>query len=385
MDNKPTTLMYLVTEDWYFRSHRLSLASRLATKGFKVVVGCRLATELLISSELIEYIGLPFRRSFRRLDHDIVCLFSILRIVQFKNPDIVHAVALKPILLSILAVLCNRRTQFVFAFSGMGYVFSSLDRKAGLIRKLLSMVLRFLIRRQNSWVLVQNQSDYALIQSLANSRDIRVEMIAGSGVDTTYYRPVEQSKQRDETVVVLAARMLRDKGVFEFVEAATIVSGKVPQTAFWLVGPIDTDNPGALTEVELNELLASSGAIVTWKGYVEDMREVYYAADIICLPSYREGLPKVLLEAAACGKALVATDVPGCNDICRPNKSGLLVPPHDAHALAKALTDLLENPEKQTRYGQAAREIVEAEYSLDAIERATRDYYDSILDTTQNN
>ena len=307
-------------------------------------------------------------------------MFSILKLVRSENPNIVHAVALKPILLSALALLAKRETQFVFAFSGMGYIFSSSDRKAGFIRALLLKILRLLIRRENAWVLVQNRSDFALMRSLMGDKNSRLKLIAGSGIDTKHFQPSAQTISDPQVVVVLAARMLRDKGIFEFVEAAKVINEHTQRATFWLVGPIDEDNPGAISRAELNALVESADGKVIWKGYVEDMRDVYRDADIVCLPSYREGLPKVLLEAAACGKALVATDVPGCKDICRAGESGMLVPPRDAHALATALSALVDNSETRLSCGRVAREIVENEFSLDAIEQQTREFYRSILD-----
>jgi glycosyltransferase involved in cell wall biosynthesis len=220
---------------------------------------------------------------------------------------------------------------------------------------------------------VQNDDDLRLLgEELGVDTNTGATLIRGAGVDLERYRPTPLPDTPDP-VVLLPARMLRDKGIAEFIAAAGQVRARRPAARFVLVGGIDRDNPAAYAQGELEAAIAVTG--VEWWGHRDDMRAVYAQAGIVCLPSYREGLPKALLEAAASGRPLVATDVPGCRDICRPGESGLLVPARDAAALAQAIETLLADDALRARLAAGARSLVEREFSSERVHAATLALY----------
>jgi len=366
-------ILFVVTEDWYFWSHRVDLACAARGAGYRVLLATRFtAHRARIEALGIECFDLPFERSLRHPQRDLRLLFALNALIGRERPVLVHLVALKPILLAALAVCMRPHVRFVHALTGMGYLFTSSDGLARRIQRCVRPVLKFLLSRANSHAIVQNDDDLRLLAELGVDGSHRASLIRGAGVDIERYRPAPPPDAH-APVVLLPARMLRDKGVAEFIEAAGAVHALRPAARFVLVGGIDPDNPAAYTQPELEAAIAAAG--VEWWGHREDMREVYAQATIVCLPSYREGLPKALLEAAACGRALVATDVPGCRDICRPDVSGLLVPARNPPALAHAIETLLEDDALRTRLAAGARALVEREFSSAQVQAATLALY----------
>jgi glycosyltransferase involved in cell wall biosynthesis len=307
---------------------------------------------------------------------DLRAAFGLWLIVRRLRPDVVHLVSLKPILLSSFTLAVRRRTRFVAAFTGMGYLFSSRDRRARWFQRGVVTVLRMALRRSNVSIVVQNAEDRALLETEGLGVPERTILIPGVGVDIETFAFAEVTIA-EAPLVVLPARLIRDKGVEEFVAAARIVKQARPETRMVLVGAADPDNPAAIPPAVI-DAWAKEG-VVEWWGHRQDMPAVYREAQLVCLPSYREGLPKVLMEAAACGRPLVASDVAGCREVCRDGVNGTLVPPRSPEALAAAIVRLLESPDTQRSYGLAGREIVEREYSVEQIGQETLACYRQIL------
>jgi glycosyltransferase involved in cell wall biosynthesis len=369
-----TTVLFVVTEDWYFWSHRVDLARAARSGGYRVLLATRFtAHRARIEALGIECFDLPFERSLRHPQRDLRLLFALNALIGRERPGLVHLVALKPILLASLALCVHPRVRFVHALTGMGYLFSSSDGLARRIQRCVRPVLKFLLSRPNSHAIVQNDDDLRLLgDELGVETKSSATLIRGAGVDLERYQPSPLPDTR-APVVLLPARMLRDKGIAEFIAAAALVRARWPAARFVLVGGIDPDNPAAYSQGELLSAIADTG--VEWWGHREDMREAYAQASIVCLPSYREGLPKALLEAAASARPLVATDVPGCRDICRPDVSGLLVPARDAVALAGAIETLLASEDLRARLAAGARALVEREFSSARVHAATLALY----------
>lgn len=373
------TLVFLVTEDWYFWSHRVDLARAALAAGFEVALASRFtAHRARIEAAGIRCIELPFVRSLRNPFSELRLMFAIARTIARTSPTIVHTVALKPILLSALAVVRCPRTQFCHAVTGLGYLFISREPAARIGRSVVVPLLRWLFARRCCWLILQNRDDRSLFARNAIGNPARTTVIPGAGVDTLKFAPSELPIDA-APLVILPARMLRDKGVLEFVDAARRVRARGLAARFALVGSADAENPAALDQQQLARLC--SDGLVEWWRHREDMPAVYAQAAIVCLPSYREGFPKVLLEAAASGRPLVATDVPGCREICRDGDTGLLVPPRDAPALAAAITTLLEDRALAAQYGANARALVEREFSTAIINRHTLEFYRRIAGT----
>jgi glycosyltransferase involved in cell wall biosynthesis len=366
-------LLFLVTEDWYFCSHRLPLAVAARQAGFQVSV----ATRVDRHAERILAAGLelfPLKYLSRRSAHplrELAALNEIMRLYRRVGPDIVHHVAMKPVLYGSIAATLAVKPRVVNALAGLGYVFSSSDFKARLLRPCVELGYRLLLNRTCSRLLVQNQDDLALFVQRRIVDAARVTLIRGSGVDLSRFRPSEEPG--GIPLVVLPARMLRDKGVEEFVAAARQLRAEGVRARFALVGDPDLENPAAIEESCLR-MWAQEGAIEYW-GWREDLAEVFRQAHIVCLPSYREGLPKALIEGAAARRALVTCDVPGCREVVRDGDNGLLVPARDSAALAGALRRLLADRELRRRMAERSRERAVQEFSLERVIAATLSVY----------
>jgi glycosyltransferase involved in cell wall biosynthesis len=372
----PGSILFAVTEDWYFVSHRKALAEQFLQQGIEVSVAARFGEhEMALRRIGFDCFRMPFERSLRRPWRDLRAAFTLAKLARKAQPDIVQLVSFKPILLSLLGVYTSSRTQWVAAITGMGYLFSSKDSRARWFKYLVLVALRLIMRAKNVSLLVQNSEDRDLLIELRVTTADRIALIAGVGIDLDQFprTPLPVG----EPIVLLPARLLRDKGIEEFVTAARALRARSVKARFVLVGAVDVDNPAAIAVEQLEAWCASSD--IEWWGHRADMADVYRQASIVCLPSYREGLPKVLLEAAACGRPLVATDVAGCRDVCRDAVNGFLVPARDPVALASAIADVLAEPARWPRLAAAGRQMVEREYDVKAIARQTLSLYRKLL------
>lgn len=366
-------LLFLVTEDWFFRSHFLARAVAARNAGFEVVVAARRS----VAAEAIEAAGIrvlhvPFDRGNLDPTREMRVLLSIVRIYRDERPTLVHHVAAKPIFLGSVAAMCTRpRPAVVNAPVGLGYVFSSADRKARWLRRIVTLAYRLLLDPPRGRVILENSDDVRFFAEQRMARRENIALIRGAGVDTVALHPVERCG--DVVTVVFAARMLRDKGLYEFIEAARSLLRQGVRARFVLAGDVELHNPASVSRQQLEAWQAEEG--IEWTGWVEDMRALWQSADIACLPSYREGLPKVLIEAASCGLPIVTTDTVGCREVVTDGLNGLLVPVGDAGALATALFRLVDDPRLRSSMGAASRRRAETEFSTALIERMTLTVY----------
>jgi glycosyltransferase involved in cell wall biosynthesis len=299
----------------------------------------------------------------------------LMRLYRTERPDIVHHVALKPIVCGTLAAWLAGVPRLVNAVSGLGWMFSSSNRFMRLARPMARAILVWLLKRQHSVTIVQNVDDRAV---LANDRlmESRLRLVPGAGVDTKVYRPTPEPPGL--VCIVLVARMLWDKGVAQFVEAARLLTEAAVPARFVLVGEPDAGNPSSVPIETLRQWSGKHG--VEWWGRCNNMPAVYQNAHIACLPSYYgEGVPKALLEAAACGLPIVTTDAPGCRDVVRDGDNGLLVPVRDAISLAKALRTLIEDKDLRAKMGQRGRQIVVEHFSQDRVIAETLAVYHELM------
>jgi len=362
-------LLFVVNVDWFFLSHRLPIALEAKRQGYEVHVAAALTDR---GAEL-ERLGLVVH-PLHALDRSSTgagaawrTLLELWRLFRRVRPDVVHLVTIKPVLLGGLAARLAGVPAVVAAVSGLGFVFVDRGLWAALRRGLVGALYRLALGHPNLKVIFQNPDDKASVIRLARLPEERTCLIRGSGVDLAQYAVAPLPP--GPPVVLLAARLLADKGVREFVQAAVEVrrSG-APGAAgvrFVLVGTTDPGNPTSLTEAEL-AAWARDGIVETW-GHRADMPVVLAAAHVVVLPSYREGLPKVLIEAAACGRAVITTDVPGCRDAIDPGETGLLVPARDANALAQAILQLLADPERFAALGRAGRALAERAFDVNEV------------------
>lgn len=370
-------VLFLQTEGSSFYSHRLPMALAVKAEGHEVVVAAREGEHgELIRGAGLRLIPLPWRRSSINPFYELYLAARIVRLYAAERPDLVHHVSAKPILYGSFAAAVCGVPAVVNALIGLGFVFISENLKAHIIRGLVCRALRAAFSVRNSVVIFQNEDDRGLFVRGGFVPVDKTVLIRGSGVDAAHYSP--RPEPGGVPLVVLPGRMLWDKGVGEFVEAARLLRGEGVHARFALVGDRDEENPAAVPSAHLEQWKAEG--VVEWWGYRADMLEVYAQASIVCLPSYREGLPKALMEAAACARALVAADAPGCREVVRDGETGLLVPIRDAGALAGALRRLLTDAALRRRLGENARRLAVAEFAQEKIVAQTLRVYRDLLD-----
>jgi glycosyltransferase involved in cell wall biosynthesis len=373
----PARLLFVVNDPNFFLSHRLPLAAAARQAGFEVHV----ATMPGEGAEQIRAAGfphhvLPLSRSGKNPFVEFFSLLVLIRLFRQLKPGVVHLVTIKPVIYGGIAARIAGVSGVVAAISGLGFVFIQKGFKAKLMRWLVGRLYRIALGHANLRVVFQNPDDRQSVAWLAGLQEKQTVLIRGSGVDLDRYRPT--SLPSGVPVVMLAARLLADKGVFEFVQAARLLKQRGCHARFALVGTVDPGNPASFTQAEVNTWL-DEGVVECW-GHRLDMPQVLAAAQVVVLPSYREGLPKVLLEAAACGRAVVTTDVPGCRDAIDPGVTGLLVPVRNAVALADALEGLINDPARCQTMGDAGRALAESAFDVRQVVAAHLRIYQELID-----
>ncbi len=374
--SKPRLLL-LITEDWYFRSHRLDLARAARDAGMEVLI-TTLAEDngKWIEEEGFKYIPIPFLKKGRHPLRELVAVMKLAKLYRRERPDIVHHVAMKPILYGTWAARLARVPAVVNAFGGLGFIFVASTWQSHLMRMGVKAALRSALGLRNSRVILQNSENCEeLVRQKIVRRDQTV-IIRGAGVDISAFSP--QHEDPGTPIVLLACRMLWDKGVGDFVQAARLLKQEKMNARCILVGRLDPGSPTRISEAQLRAW-QHEGAIEWW-GHRDDMPQILGRAQVVVLPTfYGEGLPKILLEACACAKPVVTTSIPGCTDIVRDGENGFLIPPKDPEALAKAIRLLLDNPVLRMRMGMRGRELVLREFSAELIAEETLAVYEELL------
>lgn len=365
-------ILFIVNDPGFFISHRLAVAKGAQIEGYKVHIACMPGPSVAtFAEEQFEFHPLPLSRSGRNPLSELGLMIAIWRLLWRLRPFILHLVTIKPVLYGGVAARFAPVRGVVSAISGLGFVFLSKGFKASVIRRVVSGFYRVALGKRNLRSIFQNPDDRDLLLSIGGLSEDKVVMIRGSGVDLSSYAALPEPE--GEVVVCMAARLLRDKGVLEFVEAVKILTERGVKARYQLIGDVDPGNPATVTTAELDKWRKEG--LLELLGYRTDIAHLFAAAHIVTLPSYREGLPKVLVEAAACGRAVVTTDVPGCRDAIDQNVTGFLVPVRDACALADQLQVLIENPELRQKMGAAGRELAMRAFAIEKIVEQHMDVY----------
>lgn len=366
-------IVFFVTEDWFVCSHWLPLIEGAKNANFEVVVVTRTnqhAEKIRRHGARVIPLGIS-RRGFNPF-RECLTILQLARIYRAEHPDIVHHIAMKPMLYGSLVSHLMRVPHTVNWVSGMGWLFVSNKPWVRILQIAIQKMLGLLLRGTS--VIVENKDDQAIIANLGIAAQ-HIHLVPGAGVDTLQYSP--SPEPTGVPLVVLPARMLWDKGVGEFVGAARLLRQRGIAARLALVGDPDPQNPASVLERQLTDW--QNEGIVEWWGRREDMPQVLAQSHIVCLPSYREGLPKALLEAASCGRAIVTTDVPGCREVVGDGDNGLLVATHNATALADALSKLLTHPELRHQMGQNGRLRVLNNFAQEKIVAQVLTLYRKIL------
>ena len=370
-------LILFANTDWYLYNFRRSLALGAISEGHDVILVSPAGPygQKLIDLGL-RWIPAPMERRSLNPFHELALLVWLWRLVRTEKADVVHSFTIKCAVYGGLAARLAGAAR-VNAIAGMGYVFISDEWLARTLRPIVWALLRLALGGVRTRLILQNVDDISLFKKTGIGLAAHTRLIPGSGVDCTRFLPPAESERRRPLRVVLAARMIGDKGVREFVEAACMLKLQGRTLRFQLAGAPDPGNPASIPESALLDWEAAG--LVDWLGHVDDMPALLASADIVVLPSYREGLPKSLIEAAACARPLVTTDAPGCRDVVTDGVDGLLVPVRDVLALAQAIARLQDDRSLARSLGEAARAKALAEYDERRIVARTLDVYYELL------
>lgn len=372
-----TRLLYVVNIPRFFVSHRLPLALAAREAGYEVHVTTSDADAenvAHIRESGLPYHPLPLAQHGTNPLGELRTIRALVQLYRQLKPDIVHQVSIKPVIYGGIAAHLAGVPGVVSAMSGLGYVFIGEGFKPRLLRTLALPAFRLALMGQRRRMIFQNPEDRAHFIRLGIISEVRSVLIRGSGVDMARF--TVQPEAGGLPVVLFAGRLMWRKGLGDFVEAARRLQGKA---RFAVAGYAEASSPDTVSEDQLRAW-ADEG-LIDWWGRRDDMPAAFAESHLVCLPStYGEGVPKVLIEAAACGRAMVTTDTPGCREIVHHEQNGLLVPPGDMDALCAALERLISDAGLRAQYGAAGRRIAESDFSLERVVSETLSLYSSIQD-----
>ena len=367
-------LFIVVNVDWFFLSHRLPIALEGIRRGYDVTIfSIDTGKKSEIESHGLKFIPLPTSRSGVNIFQELKVIQLLWNHYKRDKPDIIHHVALKPVIYGSFVCRMLKIKNVNNALSGMGFLFANPE-KTSFTRQILLLLFKFSFNNPNLKFILQNQDDLNLIVNSGVVQRKQCYIIKGSGVELDKFA-YSQEKDNVKVRFVLLARMLEDKGVKEYVEAAKIVNSRYKgQGLFILVGGIDMGNRAAISEAKIREWEKEGS--VQWVGCKDDVVAIINEANVIVLPSYREGLPKSLIEACAIGRAIITTNVIGCKDVVRDGVNGLLVPVKNSVALAESMEKLLLAKDLRVEMGKQGRIIAEKEFSIENVIKKTFEIYD---------
>lgn len=377
---RPKVLLFANT-DWYLYNFRRPLSEAIEATGWQVVLvsppgsyGPQLRD---LGFEWIPFVFSPGGINPLREASAVVRLARLYRLLR---PTLVHHFTIKCVIYGSLAARLIPHTAVVNAVTGAGYAFSRQDHRARLLRRPVEWAYRAALSRKQNRVVFQNSADLDMFLRSRLVDEGKVRLIRGSGVNCERFHPPVNEQERDggRTRVLLATRLLRDKGVFEYAKAAGALQERYPNAEFLVAGSLYPDNPTSLTGAELDGIVKQG--FVRYLGQVSDMPELLRSVDIVVLPTtYAEGTPRILIEAAASGRPVVATDIPGCQGLVENDRTGFLVPPGDQGALVGALEALLDDVSLRQRFGQAGREVVLRDFEESIVLRDTLNLYRELV------
>jgi glycosyltransferase involved in cell wall biosynthesis len=369
-------LLFVVNDTTFFTSHRLPVAVAAREAGFEVALAA-LDTGRLeqIRAQGIAYHPLAVDRTGVNPLHDVRLFWQLGRLIRAVRPTLLHTVTIKPVIYGGIAARLCAVPSLVSAVSGLGLVFVDDGRQALMVRSAVRALYRLALGHRNSCAIFQNPDDRQHMVDAGVVPRERTVLIRGSGVDVTVFQPSRPPP--GPPLVIMPGRLLWHKGVGEFVEAARILRRDGVDVRMALVGEPPAHNRASVPRAKIEAWVAEG--LIEWWGYRSDMAQVYAECHIVCLPSYyREGVPLTLLEAAACGRPIVTTDMPGCREVVRHGDNGLLVSPRAPAALAEAIRTLAGDAARRVEMGRRGRQRAVAEFALDHVVAATLAVYERL-------
>ena len=373
-------LLFVANVDWYVISHRIKIIEEAVRSGWDVTVACEdTGKRNIITDTGAKFIDFPFSRSGTNPIKELGLLFKFYRLYKKYDVDVIHHVSLKPVIYGSFIARILRKPTVLNAVSGLGYVFTGKHKGSGIVQKAMLAIMRYAFNRKNLSFIFQNEDDYRELHDLGVVYEENlVYFIAGSGVDLKRYK---QSMPIDNTrriKILFPARMLWDKGIKELRRATELLQEKYGhKVTFILAGMANDDNKASVSKAYLDEW--SDGEYVNWIGHSKDMVKTFQESEIVVLPSYREGMPKSLIEAAAMGKPIVTTNTVGCKECVDDGVNGFLVPVKSGKHLAEALSKLIDNPKLRITMGQASRLKAEKEFDINFVVQKHLMIYQDLL------
>lgn len=370
---------YFANSDWYLYNFRAPLA-QAAREKFQAEIHCICPDgpyRPRLEAMGFSWHSAPMARQGTNPLREWALQNRLTDILRDSRPHLLHNFTLKSVVWGTRAAKSVGVPALVNAIAGMGSVFRGETWKGALLRPVVAGLLRHSLAGGNQRVIFQNPDDLHLATHRLGLDPARAVLIRGSGVDTSRFTPA--FAWPDPPVVLFVGRLLKDKGILEFCAAADLVQEKEPRVRFQIAGTPDPGNPSSLQETDV-QLFSRQQPYLEFLGHVEDMPSCYRGASLAVLPSYGEGVPRSLIEAAACGLPLVSTDVPGCREIVHDGKNGLLAPPRDPEALAAAILQVLQHAPLAVAYGRQSRLLAEAEFSEASVLDRTLSVYQALLD-----
>lgn len=375
-------IIYIVNVDWFFISHRLPIALEALRQGYEVYIFAKDTGKMdYLKSLGINIYPINLERGSINPFQSLKLLFDLREKITSIQPDVIHLVTIKPVLIGGLASILAKVPSIVYAISGLGFIFTNTMLKAKILRLGIIPLYRLALSAKNKIVIVQNLDDLRILRQYVSIPESQTVLIPGSGVDLKQFdfQPLPLTNK----IVLMACRLLADKGVYEFKKSAQLLKEKYPEVRFVLVGGIDPDNPASLTEQELNDWVGKGD--LEWWGHQINMAEILSQATIVVLPSYREGMPKVLLEAQALGRPIVTTDVPGCREAIEDGKTGFLVQVKDEQSLADAIEKLINNDELCLEFSHNARVLAEQKFDIEQVVKTHMNIYENLVQSQHAN
>ena len=362
--SKRKKFLFILNTDKFLLSHRIEIANKLIKNNYEVHLGSA-QTE---SSKVINDLGIKTHNiSINRTRIGLISLIkttiSIYRLIKKINPDIVHFVSIKPIILGCIATkFYKKNLKIIVSISGLGFIFIDRNFLAYFKRLITCLLYKFSLTNKKIKVIFQNKTDRDFIKNICNLSKSQYIIINGSGVNLERFKPIKEIHFKKEKIVLLPARIVKSKGIYEFIKSAKKLKGKAK---FILCGDFDYEAKDSIYFEEIKFWVKNS--TIDYIGYKTNMEDIIAQSSIVVLPSYREGLPKVLCEAAACGIPVITTNVPGCSDAIIDQQTGILVPPRESEELSLAIISLLKNPERLKKMGEAGRRLAEEKYDIKKI------------------
>ncbi len=368
-------ILFITNVDWFFVSHRLPIGIEAINQGYEVHLAAQFTgQEDFLIAKGFKIHNVNFKKSQTSVIGSLISFIKIQKIIFKIKPDLVHAITIKPVLLGGLAAKIYGKASFVASISGLGYIFVSRNFISKLIKFFVIFLYKISLSNKSMKVIFQNKDDKNIITRICNLDDTNTELINGSGVNLDTFKP--NKLKSESNIILFASRLLISKGVYEFIECAQKLKNK--KYKFVIAGKLDLENPDCISSKKLYSF--HKKGIIEYIGDKKNVKEIICASKIVVLPSYYgEGLPKILIEAAACGKPVITTDHPGCKDAIIPNLTGLLVPVRNTNLLVKAVNKIINSSSLCESMGIEGRKLAKKKYDINSVVDKHIQIYMSLL------